>query len=128
MEIKSNQSGFFADFDYGRLDISTGENTGFRPCQLMIASIAACSGAVFRRILEKKRLHLEDLTIKAKEERLPEEANRIKSIHFHFILKGKGLRTETIEKALQAAMKNCAMAKSVENSIDMKKTFDIIHS
>ncbi|ATH94731.1 osmotically inducible protein C [Bacillus glycinifermentans] len=126
MEVKSNQNGFYADFEYGRLTVSGHEEEGFRPYQLMVASIAACSGAVFRKILEKKRLQLKSMTIKAKEERVPEEADRLKSIHLHFVLKGERLRPDIMEKALKTAMRNCAMVRSVQGSIDITESFEII--
>ncbi|KKB73575.1 MULTISPECIES: OsmC family protein [Bacillus] len=126
MEMKSNENGFYADFEYGRLTVSGQEEAGFRPYQLMVASIAACSGEVFRKILEKKRLQLKGMTIKAKEERVPEEANRLKSIHLHFILKGERLRPDIIEKSLKGAMKNCAMVKSVQGTIDITESFEIL--
>ncbi|MGN9864015.1 OsmC family protein [Bacillus swezeyi] len=125
MDIQWNQNGFHADLAFGRLDISSREEAGFRPYQLMIASIAACSGTVLHNILEKKRIQLKDMIIQAKEERIPEEAGRIKSIHLHFILKGEHLKTDQIQKTLRMALRNCAMVRSVENSIDIKETFEI---
>lgn len=65
------------------------------------------------------------MIIETKEERISEEAGRIKSIHLHFILKGENLGTEQIKKALRIALKNCAMVRSVENSIDITETFEI---
>ncbi|MFN2747836.1 MULTISPECIES: OsmC family protein [Bacillus] len=125
MNIKWNQNGFHADLAFGGLDISSNEEAGFRPYQLMLASIAACSGTVLQNILEKKRIQLEEMTIQTKEERVPEEAGRIKSIHLHFIVKGKNLKAEHMKKALRIALKNCSMARSVENCIDIKETFEI---
>lgn len=93
MEIVWNQNGFEADLEYGKLKISSNEEAGFRPYQLLAASIAACSGTVLHKILEKKRIQLKDMIIETKEERISEEAGRIKSIHLHFILKGENLGT-----------------------------------
>ncbi|MGG4004028.1 OsmC family protein [Bacillus licheniformis] len=125
MEIVWNQNGFEADLEYGKLKISSNEEAGFRPYQLLAASIAACSGTVLRKILEKKRIQLKDMIIETKEERISEEAGRIKSIHLHFILKGENLGAEQIKKAMRIALKNCAMVRSVENSIDIIETFEI---
>ncbi|TWM25934.1 hypothetical protein CHCC14821_1193 [Bacillus paralicheniformis] len=125
MEIVWNQNGFEADLEYGKLKISVNEKAGFRPYQLLAASIAACSGTVLHNILEKKRIQLKDMTIETKEERISEEAGRIKSIHLHFILKGENLGAEQIQKALKVALKNCAIVRSVEKSIEIIETFQI---
>ena len=49
---------------------------------MLAASIAACSGTVLRKILEKKRIQLKDMIIETKEERISEEAGRIKVLSF----------------------------------------------
>lgn len=71
MEIVWNQNGFEADLEYGKLKISGNEEAGFRPYQLLAASIAACSGTVLHNILEKKRIQLKDMTIETKKNAFP---------------------------------------------------------
>ncbi len=53
------------------------------------------------------------------------EANRIAKIHLHFVIKGKNLSPEKIEKAMEVAHKNCAMAQSVEGRYKDTKTFEL---
>lgn len=48
------EAGFTTNLPYGELHIAGDEEYGFRPYQLMVSSIAACSGGVLRKILEKK--------------------------------------------------------------------------
>lgn len=126
MEFKMREVGFSANFEYGELHIAGNEEYGFRPYQLMVSSIAVCSGGVLRGILEKKRLVVEDITIQAKVERNEEEANRIESIAIHYLLKGNDLSEEKIEQSIKLARKNCPMVRSVEDSIKITETFEIL--
>jgi putative redox protein len=127
MIFNMQEVGFQSEFEYGNLQVAGNEEYGFRPYQLMVSSIAVCSGGVLRTILEKKRLDVEDMTIKAEVTRNEEEANRIEKIHLHFSIKGKNLEETKVQKAMDLAYKNCSMVQSVKDSIEVKETFDIIH-
>lgn len=126
MEFYIKEHGMKADFEYGVLDISGDEDYGFRPFQLMIASIVGCSGGVFRKILEKQRIEIEDLTIKAGVLRNEKEANRLEEITLTYLVKGNDLDVEKLNKSLEIARKNCAMVRSVETSININEHLEIV--
>ncbi|TMN22836.1 OsmC family protein [Lentibacillus cibarius] len=126
MDFHLKEEGMRIDLGYGQLDISGDEAYGFRPFQLMVASIAGCSASVFRKILKKQRISIEDLIIKADVERNPDEADRIEQIDLHFIIKGYQLDDEKLYKNLALARKNCSMARSVEDSITINETLETI--
>ncbi len=126
MDFHLKEEGMRIDLGYGQLDISGDEAYGFRPFQLMVASIAGCSASVFRKILKKQRISIEDLVIKADVERNPDEADRIEQIDLHFIIKGYQLDDEKLYKNLALARKNCSMARSVEDSITINETLETI--
>ncbi|TDL77807.1 OsmC family protein [Peribacillus frigoritolerans] len=126
MEFKMREAGFTADFEYGELHVAGNEEYGFRPYQLMVSSIAVCSGGVLRGILEKKRLVAEDITIQTSVTRNEEEANRIESIAIHYMIKGQDLPEEKVEQSIKLARKNCPMVRSVEDSIQITESFEII--
>ncbi|MGD6817817.1 OsmC family protein [Metabacillus sp. 113a] len=125
MQFTITEKGFSSDLEFGNLHVSGDEEYGFRPYQLMTASIAVCSGGVLRKILEKKRMDVEDIRIEANAERNEEEANRIERITVHFVIKGNSLKEDQIKKALELTRKNCSMVRSVESSIDIAETFEI---
>ncbi len=126
MDFYMKEQGVRTSFDFGQLNISGNEDYGFRPYQLMVSSIAGCSASVFRKIVEKQRMELEDWKITADVERNPEEANRIERIQLHYIVKGKGLSEEKLKKSLQMARKNCSMIRSVEDSITIEESLEYI--
>ncbi|WP_246570194.1 OsmC family protein [Lentibacillus saliphilus] len=124
--LMMKDQGVRTTLDYGVLDISGDETYGYRPFQLLVSAIAACSGSVFRKILEKQRTEIADMTITAEVERNPEEANRIEKISLEFIVKGYRLDPAKLYKNLELARKNCSMVRSVEDSIKIEERLDII--
>jgi putative redox protein len=126
MEFKMKENGFVTQAEYGELHISGNEEYGFRPYQLLVSSIAVCSGGVLRKILEKQRVVIDDLSITADVTRNEEIPQEIQRIHLHFVLKGQKLVEEKIEKALTLTRKHCSMVQSVKDSIDVTESFDII--
>jgi putative redox protein len=126
MEFDLREHGFKTDLEYGQLDISGNAQFGFRPYQLMVASIASCSGSVFRKILDKQRIQIEDMRIKANIVRNEDEANRIEKITLLFTIKGHQLDEGKLSKSLKIARKNCSMIRSVENSIQIEEKIEVM--
>jgi putative redox protein len=118
--------GFYTETVNGRLNVAGDENHGFRPFQLLVSSVAVCSGGVLRKILEKKRLSYEDIEIKAEVERNPDIADRVEKIHLHFIVKGLEIEESQMEKIMGLTRKNCSMVQSVIGSIEVEETFELI--
>lgn len=115
-----------AELPYGEIDISGNEDYGYRPFQLMVASIAGCSASVFRKILEKQRTEIADLQVHAEVERNSEEANRIEKITLKYTVKGRRLDPEKLYKNMEIARKNCSMIRSVEGSITIEEHIDTV--
>ncbi|MEI5908585.1 OsmC family protein [Bacillus spongiae] len=126
MKFQMKEGGFTSELPYGELHISGDETYGFRPYQLLVSSIAVCSGGVLRKILEKKRMNIDDISINTKVKRNEQQANRVEMIHLHFVIKGKGIEEKKIEKAMELTKKHCSMVQSVKGSIEVEETFSII--
>lgn len=118
--------GMRTELDYGELNISGNEEHGFRPFQLMVASIVGCSSGVFQKILEKQRVTIEDLHVQVTVERNPDKANRIEKMKLNYVIKGKQLDPEKLYKSLGVARKNCSMIQTVEDSIDIEESIETI--
>ncbi|MBC2184406.1 OsmC family protein [Listeria sp. FSL L7-0233] len=112
-------------FDTGEFLIDD-KLTNYSPADLMLMSIASCSAIVFRNILRKKRVEFSDLWIDATMERIPEEENRISAIHLHFKITGDNLEPKPLEKALKLTPKYCSMVRSVEKSILVDESLEIM--
>lgn len=125
MDFKMNEKGFETNVEYGTLQISGDAEYGFRPFQLLVSSVAVCSGGVLRKVLERMRLPYENIDVQAKVTRDEKEANRVSDIHLHFVIKGNELPHEKVEKALVVTRKNCSMVQSVKDSINITESFEI---
>lgn len=126
MKFSMTENGFSGDLPYGELNVSTNEEFGFRPYQLLVASIAVCSGGIIRKILEKKRMPAEDIQVDVKEiVRIDEEAGRVAKVHLHFRIKG-AIDPSKMPGILELTHKNCSMVRSVENSMEVVETYELV--
>ncbi|RBW68159.1 OsmC family protein [Bacillus taeanensis] len=128
MEFKMKENGFTTNVEYGELHISGDSDYGFRPFQLLVSSIAVCSGGILRKVLTKKRISYSDVTVQAEVVRNEAEANRLEKIHLHFIIAGEELSETKIEKALEVTRKNCSMVQSVKDSIEITESFELVQA
>ena len=126
LNFSLNETGYSAEFEFGKLTVSGDETAGFRPYQLMIASIAGCSGGVLRKILKKQRLEIQDIQIDVRVTRSDSQVKRIESIHMHFIISGANLNETKIGKAASLARKYCSMVQSVRGCITITESFEVL--
>jgi len=121
------EHGLETELEFGKLTISGDETKGFRPYQLLVSSLVGCSGGVLRKVCEKMRMPIEDMEIEVLEVlRNPEEASRLEKVHIHFKLRGNQLEEAKVEKAMNLTKKNCSMVRSVDQSIEVVETFELI--
>ncbi|PRO65432.1 OsmC family protein [Alkalicoccus urumqiensis] len=125
MEFKWNQDHFTGETEFGEMVVSGDETKGFRPYQMMVGSIAVCSASVLRQVMEKQRLEVTGLTVKADVKRNPDEANRITHIALHYVIQGGELPETKVERAVKLASANCPMARTVEGAVEITETFEL---
>ncbi|TCP24528.1 putative OsmC-like protein [Scopulibacillus darangshiensis] len=125
MNFKMTENGYQTTTNYGTLDISSDDLYGFRPFQLMVSSLAVCSGTVMKKIFIKKRLNVEDIHIEAEVTRNPEKADRIEKVHLLFKIKGENLEGK-MDKIMELTAKNCSMVQSVIGSIDVTESYELV--
>ena len=125
MEYVLGDQGFSIQLEYDELHISGDSKTGFRPYQLLVSSIAGCSGLVLKKILDKQRINVDDIRIRADVTRAEGGANEVRKIHLVYHIKGKELNAAKIEKALALSRKYCPMIQSVAGSIEVTESFEL---
>lgn len=126
MKFVMKEHGFETEVEYGKLQVCGDEKYGFRPYQLLVSAVAVCSGGILRKVLEKKRINYTDISVTTEIERNEKKASSISKIHMHFQITGEGLTEEVVEKCLKVTRKNCSMVQSVEDSIEITESFEII--
>ncbi len=129
MKFKLSESGAFrGNFEFGELSVSGNSEIGFRPFQLLVSSIVGCSGSVFRTVLDKKRISYDTIEIEASVERDEQKVNKVTKVALHFIIEGKNLNLDQLQKSLNVSLKNCAIVQSVIDSILIEETIEIRES
>ncbi|MGN7298289.1 OsmC family protein [Ferdinandcohnia sp. SAFN-114] len=111
--------------EYQELHVSADPHKGVRPVELLVSSLVGCSSGIFTKVLEKKRIQVDSIRVRATVDRNPEEANRVTKINLHFIVTGKNISEKQIQKSLEVTRKNCSMIQSVKDSIQVTETFEI---
>ncbi|KHF41316.1 OsmC family protein [Halalkalibacter okhensis] len=124
MEYKMKENSFVTDLEFGELEVSGNAKFGFRPYQLLVSSVAVCSGGVLRKILEKKRISYDDIRIQADVKRNEAGANEVTDIHLHFKLFQVNTTEEKLEKIFELTRKNCPIYQSVKDSIRITESFE----
>lgn len=103
-----------------------GEDSGMRPMEVLLSSLAGCSSMDVLSILKKMREDVQDYQVEITGERDTEQVPSIfNKIHLHFILKGD-LNTKNVEKAIALSMeKYCSVSKMLEKSAEITHSFEI---
>lgn len=112
--------------EYQELHVSSDPQKGVKPVELLVSSIVGCSSGIFTKVLDKKRIQVDSIRVRATVERKPEEANRVTKINLHFIVTGENMNENQIQKSLEVTRKNCSMIQSVKDSIQITETFEAL--
>lgn len=124
MDFSMTEHGFTTETKYGTLHISSDEEYGFRPYQLMIASLAVCSGGVLKKIMQKQRMDVQDIKIHTNVERSGTEADEITKVSIHFIVDSLHQNDKKMQKNMELTRKYCSMVQSVKDSIQVEETYE----
>ena len=105
-----------------RMDNSL-EDPGFSPMELVMVSLAGCTAMDVADILAKKREPLEAFKVLVRGLRADDYPKVYKEIHIEYVVKGKGVEKETVERAIALSLdKYCSVGAT------LAKTGTITHS
>lgn len=100
-----------------------GRNIGPRPMETVLMGTGGCTAYDVVHILRKSRAPITDCVVEMEAERAAEDPQVFTKIHFHFIVTGKGLKPQQVERAIHlSAEKYCSA------SIMLAKTANITHN
>lgn len=99
-----------------------GRNLGPRPMEMVLLGTGGCTAFDVIHILKKGRQDITDCVVEIEAKRAAEDPKVFTGIHFHFVVTGRNLKHEQIERAIKlSAEKYCSA------SIMLGKTADITH-
>lgn len=99
-----------------------GRNLGPRPMEMVLMGTAGCTTFDVVHILKKGRQDVRGCEVDVEAERADVDPKVFTRIHFHFIVTGKGLKPESVERAV-----NLSAEKYCSASIMLAKTAAITH-
>lgn len=106
-----------------------GRNLGPRPMEMILLGTGGCTTYDVIHILKKSRQLVSDCVVEIQAERAAEDPKIFTKIHFHFIVTGKDLKSEQVERAINlSAEKYCSASIMLGKVADITHDFEIIPS
>lgn len=99
-----------------------GHNLAPRPMELILAGAGGCTAYDVVMILNKSRQDISGCEVQLKADRAETDPKVFTRIHFHFIVKGRALKAEAVDRAI-----NLSAEKYCSASIMLGKTATITH-
>ena len=104
------------------LPVGGGNDEGARPKELMLASLAGCTGMDVISILKKMRVEPEYFNVRVEAEMTEEHPKHYTAMHIIYEFKGKGLEIEKLQKAVDLSQERyCGV------SFVYRKAMEITH-
>ena len=106
-----------------------GKNLGPRPMEMVLMGTGGCAAFDVVLILKKSRQDISDCTVEIEAERAMEEPKVFTRIHFHFIVTGKQLKPEQVERAINlSAEKYCSASIMLAKTAELTHDFEIVEA
>ncbi|SCX39095.1 OsmC family protein [Nitrosospira sp. Nsp1] len=106
-----------------------GRNLGPRPMEMLLMGTGGCAAFDVVLILKKSRQDISDCVVEIEAERAPQEPKVFTHIHFHFILTGKKLNPQQVERAITlSAEKYCSASIMLGKTAKLTHDFEIVES
>ncbi len=104
-----------------------GHEAGFRPMDLMLTSLAGCTGMDVISILRKKRQEFTALEITVEGKRQDEHPKVYTEIWVHFTITGANVDPVAVERAIELSRdKYCAAAATLRHTATLHYDYEII--
>ena len=97
--------------------------------EMLLLGTGGCSSIDVMLILQKMRQQVSDCHVEIEAERAASEPKVFTKIHLHFVVKGKGIKAEAVEKAVKlSAEKYCSASIMLGATAAMTHDFEIIEA
>jgi putative redox protein len=104
-----------------------GRNLGPRPMEMLLLGAGGCTSFDVVSILKKSRQLVSDCYVELEAERAETDPKVFSKIHMHFVVKGKNIKPEIVEKAIKlSADKYCSASIMLGATAEMSHDFEVI--
>jgi putative redox protein len=106
---------------------SGGRNLGPRPMEMLLLGAGGCTSFDVIHILKKGRQQVTDCEVDIQAERATEDPKVFTKIHMHFVVSGRELKMELVERAIKlSAEKYCSASIMLGKTADITHDFEVI--
>lgn len=104
-----------------------GRNLGPRPMEMLLLGAGGCSSIDVIMILKKSRQAVSDCYVDISAERAETDPKVFTKIHMHFVVTGRDIKPEAVEKAVKlSAEKYCSASIMLGATAEMTHDFEIV--
>jgi putative redox protein len=105
---------YLAADEAGHVVVTDRDGQGFKPPDLLLASLVTCAGIDVVRILEKKRQKFTGIEATVNKQNAPEPPWMIEKLEVEWVVRGQGLKEKAVRDAVRLAEdKYCSVAASL---------------
>ena len=106
-----------------------GRNLAARPMELLLAGAGGCTSFDVVSILKKARQDIAGCEVRLTAERAETDPKVFTRIHMHFVVKGKGLKPDAVERAVKlSAEKYCSASIMLGKTAEMSHDWEIVEA
>ena len=103
-----------------------GNDAGIRPKELILLSLAGCTGSDVVSILQKKRVKLNDFEINISAEMSDQHPKVYTDIDLEYVFYGENINTKDVERAIELSLSTyCAVTAMLQKAVNIKHTYRI---
>ena len=104
-----------------------GRNLAPRPMELLLAGTGGCTSFDIVMILQRGRHDVRGCEVKLTADRADADPKVFTRINMHFVVTGKGLKTEAVERAVNlSAEKYCSASIMLGKTAEMTHSFEVV--
>lgn len=106
-----------------------GRNLGARPMEMVLMGAGGCTSIDVVMILQKSRQDVTDCQVELTAERADDHPKVFTRIHFHFVVTGRNLKPEVVERAIKlSAEKYCSATIMLAKTAEITHDFEIVEA
>lgn len=103
------------------------EGIGMKPSEMLLVALSACTAVDVVNILQKKRIELTLLEIKADAVQDSDPPWTFRKIHLLYRVGGKGLTPQAVEQAIHLSEeKYCSVSNTVRGVAEITVSYEIV--
>lgn len=106
-----------------------GQNLGPRPMETVLMGAGGCTAFDVVHILKKSRQPVTGCVVELDADRAPQDPKVFTRIRFHFVVTGKGLNPQQVERAIKlSAEKYCSASIMLGKTAEITHDFEIVEA